>query len=212
MITGCAEKTNNKNPIHNAEHNMSGNHEKDSVKSDIKTQRDTSKTKSADYLSQLPENVMKIIHTYNKIGIESLTEAIHPATGIYIIHNPGAFIVLEHFEGIKMVDDHISKQMNPLGTDFTRGSKPAFSCGEGQWDKQGVYWNADKIEMLRKVYGWMVEYELDHKKLEVSKVKEANDAIELLVYDTHSETGLYFGQINGQWYLLAIDLISPCSA
>lgn len=140
-----------------------------------------------------------------------LQKFIHPEIGCFTMTNPGVFYVPTHVTQASEVLDVL--YIRPIECDNLRfGEIPYYDCETG-WDKEGCYFNTGKYALVQ-AYQDMVEYKLleELPQNDVELAQRAEDNMQFVLYSTHNVVGLYFGKIDGQWYLLCVDAVTPCDA
>jgi len=196
--------------------------------------------KKIEYFSELelskesdnfPMQFEKFKTTFNSKNISGLNEYINPEYGFFVLDNPvSAPINAYYFSSFDTVFNnseewHLFKLKKiELHCEPKKGKLPLYGCEEDEnfgWDKEGCYYNDNfennpltEIYSYIESYGYFIVYgeENYNEALIKAKFKENIDHIDNVFYSTEFEVGLYFGEINGKFYLLMIDLATPCNA
>ena len=152
-------------------------------------------------------------------GAQGLAELIDHERGVFVLDNPGAYVIPMYFETYEEATERVAK-LRADDYSFTcsepsDGPTPSFSCDTELWSRQGcVVTRAPEFSVARW-YDLAVEYELMENE-EVSadreKARQADASIEYGVYTTDTSLGLYFAKTSCAWRVVAIDVITPCSA
>jgi hypothetical protein len=156
--------------------------------------------------------------------------AIHPARGLYVLHNPGVHRVAQQ---VKLYSQFLQLPLlsQPDAQDLYRsglaeyagavpagGPLPAYNCQTEAYSHQGLFMHplATNEKVLAATLRSMKEYALAESltPAEIAEAQLQEQDIRVLV--RHSEgaiiTGLYFAFTDGKWYLAMIDLTTPCDA
>lgn len=168
---------------------------------------------------------------FNSKDISGLNEYINPEYGFFVLDNPVSFGVnAYHFNSFDTIFNnseewHLYKiKKIEIHCKPKKGKLPVYGCEEDEnhgWNKEGCFYNNDfENNQLSEIYSFIERTgsftvygeENYNETLIKAKFKENADQIYSVFYSTEFEVGLYFGEINGKFYLLMIDLVSPCSA
>ena len=159
--------------------------------------QDKSKKETLDFESFAQE----FIKTINK---EKIFQSTLPAYGLYVLHNPGAFVAInnfannEDFSSFSIREDYQSKYV------VQNGEIPTYSCEDDNWDKKGAYWTKDTFDIVSKAYEWMIEYELgevDKHGAEYLNAQNLSKQETYCIYATDIFVGFYFIEIDNTYYL-----------
>ncbi len=168
---------------------------------------------------------------FNSKNISALNEYIDPNHGLFILDNPGAFINGYYFSTFDPVlnserkTDLYRLKNTAINCEPAEGILPQFNC-EGDkegWDKEGCYFNNTPEKNIKsRIYGYADESgnfgfdgdgnENGTYKIIREKLDRSSDKFEYSFYTTDSNMGLYFEERDGKFYLLMIDLVTPCDA
>lgn len=164
------------------------------------------------------ERFMKMFNNKNSAEID---KCIHSEYGFFVLDNPGAFWVSQHFnsftEIMKLEGEYDVAYLKVMKVDcnYVKGKEPVFSCEEDKWSKEGCFLDDNPKKPISRLYESMIEYQLGDVnilKSELDHAKKSELLISHLVYSTDSRIGFYFGNVNGKWLLFCINKIMPCSA
>lgn len=148
----------------------------------------------------------------------NLAGYIHPDYGVFMVHNPGAYVVPGHFaDAAAFVKDNYIydvKYKSKFPCDVVYGKQPHFSCDLEAWDIEGCIRTNRMHTGLVKMMDQMAEWELgEGKKDPAYPIAQKMDALETVaVYQTDLVTGWNFAMIDGKWYWVMVDMVEPCSA
>ena len=165
------------------------------------------------------ESVWPQLRAHLEAGIEGLAPLVDPTRGVFVLDNPGAFVVPMHFASIA----EVSERVPALGPDYYRlkcpelrnDATPHFACETEQWSSQGCVLTPNPDFSVARWYELALQYEILPAKEAnqgLSRAREADVAISHGVYSTDATLGFYFGRVGCEWRLLAIDAVAPCSA
>ncbi|HBS87654.1 MAG: hypothetical protein A2W91_15430 [Bacteroidetes bacterium GWF2_38_335] len=192
---------------------------------DKKDETDTVKTKKDTLVSeQNPQSkaieyeliANDFIKVFNEKNTADLNKFLHPAYGVFILNNPGAFVAVSHYEsfGKAFADDWgpALKERKINGT-INTGDLPNFDCETNSWDAEGLIITENPPVKLLDFFKAGVEYEVIQKDEKLQKlIQDVEPQIVFSLYDTKSTIGLFFAKIDDKWYLIYIDRVDPCSA
>ena len=164
------------------------------------------------------ERFMKMFNNKNSAEIDM---CIHSEYGFFVLDNPGAFWVAQHFNSFSEIMklegeyDVAYLKVMKVACNYVMGKEPVFSCEEDKWSKTGCFLDDNPRKPISKLYESMIEYQLgdvNTLKSELDLAKKSEFLISHLVYSTDSRIGFYFGVVDGKWLLFCINKIMPCSA
>lgn len=184
--------------------------------SDNMTESDKQKEK------RISEEVSSLLNTYNSVLIvynigelKALNEYIHPKTGFTVMENSGAFINLTWYNRIDSILDHPMMKIPPKSCQPKFESAPLYRCELESWSKTGCY--LSKVDPLSKEFIKFLRPDHEEDPLVIDKVKKCETATIWMLTQSdnvpyYHKYRIYFGFIDGKWYITAIDLSIPCSA
>lgn len=184
--------------------------------SDNMTESDRQKEK------RISEEVSSLLNTYNSVLIvynigelKALNEYIHPKTGFTVMENSGAFINLTWYNRIDSILDHPMMKIPPKSCQPKFESAPLYRCELESWSKTGCY--LSKVDPLSKEFIKFLRPDHEEDPLVIDKVKKCETATIWMLTQSdnvpyYHKYRIYFGFIDGKWYITAIDLSIPCSA
>jgi len=168
---------------------------------------------------------------FNSKNISGLNEYIDPQYGLFVLDNPGAFINGYYFNSFDSIlnsskETDLYRMKNiVIICEPAEGTLPYYSCDGGKegWDKEGCYYdNSPEINIKSRVYGFVDEngtsgFDGDGNTNETYKIiqerlSRSSEQFGHAFYATDSNLGLYFGERDGKFYLLMIDMVTPCDA
>lgn len=153
-----------------------------------------------------------------KAGTLSNSSYIHPRKGFFIIVRPGIYsIAYQHATLAEATDvaPGLKKGFSSLIVTPRQEALPEFNCGD-LFSKQGSFiapfaGRYDGISSLMQSLSEAEIVALNEENL--AAARDIEQYVQVQSIDTAEEMSLFFGQIEGVWYLLVIDLASyDCSA
>ena len=168
-----------------------------------------------------PSFWVNFIKAFNEKKATEINKYINSKHGFFVIDNPGAFIVVQHFNSFDEIMEMEGKydiahlKVMKVESDLRNGKKPFYNCKKESWDKEGCFHEETPESKITYYYETMIEYQLADSNIvkdEMILSKKSDSMITRLVYDTKATIGFYFGKIDDKWYLLCIDKVTPCSA
>ncbi|MEM6261241.1 MAG: hypothetical protein AAGI38_01950 [Bacteroidota bacterium] len=141
---------------------------------------------------------------------------VHPDKGFYYLYRPGAYDVLracKNFKEIFEVSDWLESQFKTNTCKLEAGAIPDFDCES--FSKEGCFLSdVNNYSRASDIMKGTNEAELTtYDAGDIEEVKNLEATIKVQVLDTDLRIALYFGQIDGEWYLLVMDTASyDCSA
>lgn len=150
--------------------------------------------------------------------LASLAPLIHPEHGLFLITKPGAMPAtyrLENVAGLTRYTPWLDEGRPGLPEKPTEAAIPDFSCTD-LFAREGCF-----LARLDQPYTGLSDLMKALNRAETGRVdtqmQNATEKMEQHVsaqmVDTDWGVGLYFGQIDGKWYLLVMDLATyDCSA
>jgi hypothetical protein len=159
------------------------------------------------------------LNAHLEAGLEGLASLVDPERGVFVLDNPGAFVVPMHMRSLadvgkrvpRFTPEHYRWSCPELHTDRT----PHFSCETEQWSTRGCVMTENPEFSVARWYELAIQYELlpsGEAAAGLEQARQADRAIEIGVYATDAGLGFYFGRVGCAWRILAIDAVTPCSA
>ncbi|MEM7374355.1 MAG: hypothetical protein AAF587_37520 [Bacteroidota bacterium] len=142
---------------------------------------------------------------------------IHPEKGYYLLTHPGAVSVPIHSQKIEELFAQapwLKKGMTNLSATTKVEEHPEFDCGI-MFSKEGSFLNeCPPYTGVSELMATLAAYELgSYEPEQIDHAKDLEQYISHALIDTEEAIGFYFGQIEGEWYLLVVDIASyDCSA
>ncbi|GAB1441540.1 hypothetical protein MASR2M39_03740 [Ignavibacteriales bacterium] len=171
---------------------------------------------------RVSEEISSLLNTYNSVLIvynigelKALNEYIHPKTGFIVMENSGAFINLTWYNKIDSILDHPMMKIPPKSCQPKFESAPLYRCELESWSKTGCY--LSKVEPLSKEFTKFLRPDHEEDPLVIDKLKKCETTTIWMLTQSdnvpyYHKYRIYFGFIEGKWYITAIDLSIPCSA
>jgi len=152
-------------------------------------------------------------------GAEGLAPLLDAHHGMFVVDNPGAYTVPMHFGSYDAAAEAVPR-LRPEHYRFTcaelvTGSRPTFSCEEERWSQDGCLHTVEPEFSVARWYELGLEYDFLEASVvdeELPRARRTDALIRHGVYSTAEAIGFYFGQLDCEWRLLAIDTVTPCSA
>lgn len=173
---------------------------------------------------KVSEEISSLLNTYNTVLIiynigelKTLNDFIHPTAGFTVLQNSGAYIKLEWFTKIDSILDHPLMKVVPKSCQPKFEDIPQYRCELESWSKTGCFMgkidpnSKEFMKYLKKSEG----PETDPLTLEKIKSCEKLTTWTLIQTDNapyYHKFRIYFGFIDGRWYITGIDLTIPCSS
>lgn len=153
----------------------------------------------------------------NNDNIEDAVKAlIHPDMGVFLIYKPGAIQRPTHCKTIQDLKDirpSIVDEFTGIKSKAQKGELPFYDCDF--FDKKGTYYmSGEKNGMLVSLYHEMEEMlSMEANPEELAAAQKADDATTVELVNTESFLQMSFGQVEGKWYILSIDIaVFDCGA
>jgi hypothetical protein len=151
---------------------------------------------------------------------------VDPTLGVYVLDNPGVLVVPTRFE--RLSDAFNQPGVEPdlsnayKSRDFPQikdcrlrdGPLPTFSCSTEKWSSEGCVHARGASPRIRRL---AEEYVRAGEGREFTAADRAQFGAAGLVDRVCTDAvwdgdTYYFGRVAGRWRLLAIDIVTPCSA
>lgn len=183
-----------------------------------------SKNQTLNNIEPIKDFIDRLIKAFNNKNTEEINECINGEFGLFVLHNPGAYIVVEHFNSFDEIMN-LEGEYNigylkilKVDCDFKEGKIPHYYCDEEEeegWDKEGCYYDKVKKMSISKFYKSMIQSGLidaNSAENDIKLAKQSEKYITHLAYCTYGTIGFYLGVIDNNWYLICIDIVTPCDA
>lgn len=169
-----------------------------------------------------PKFADEFMATLNAKG--DLDRYVAPELGVFLLTNPGAFHAVSHFDSLaELRSEGESYVLNAMSDEckdatwFTSDDHvPQYSCETEQYDVSAMcVRGAVHSDALSKLLAANVQYELipaDEGERRMPAAKRSEELTTHYLFMQRLHLGFYFGLVDGQWRLLWIDAIEPCSA
>jgi len=155
---------------------------------------------------------------YNALKSKKLKEInqfIHPDYGLFTLTNPGVFYAATHSKSVEpeFMENYLYSVSAKLCNEVKSEKIAVYDCDKG-WNKKGCFvedvTGIDKMSKIIKDEKDMTGEDPAKDKVEAGKKSDA--VISRLFNTTECNVELYFSFINDKWYIICINLISPCEA
>jgi len=159
-------------------------------------------------------NVKKILELIFSKQYTMLDQYIQPENGIYVLSNPGVFIIATKYTSFKEILKSASWLADKkIDCEIKYETLPEIDCDNG-WNKQGCF--SDKVDYFNKI-STAANYSMKSKKPGVSendieKIKNIESTIRMGIILTEEGISFYFSLNNGKLYITVIDLVTKCEA
>lgn len=164
--------------------------------------------------------VMLFLAAFQTKDVEALAQFVHPEHGFFLITNPGAYTIAVRFTKIEEATRWYGSEETLLSGGLVCDPKPGvlpwFSCERYDWTKTGCFYNTTfnaHISTTANLNPEMYDFEPTETTAAEKAMADALDAATTHgLYSTESNLGFFFGFVDGQWILTAIEAISWCDA
>ena len=162
--------------------------------------------------------VQRTLQAFRSGELGQASSAIHPEHGIHLIISPGALSTVYHFDQLTQLPQRapwLADGLENLDVVPRNAAVPPFSCND-LFAREGIF-----LQRLDQPYDGMSQLMTSLNEVEpgmfeasaISRARSAEEQIGAMVVDTDAMVGFYFGEGEGRWYLMAVDLASyDCSA
>jgi hypothetical protein len=159
------------------------------------------------------EYYQKIVSVINSGNLKSLNNEYHPKYGLFVLNNPGVEINVDRIFNIEKyfagLPDNRSTP-NSIPTESPRmETLPSYRCMDMHWSKEGVFASAQNnfVEILRSL-----QYRLDlDGALESQRIAKKLINVPMRQVIQTEGLSMSFAVIDGRWYWIVLDLVTPCS-
>lgn len=170
-------------------------------------------------LSKLPfKEAWPTLHQILATGDPQLIDSalIDGTIGLHVLDNPGAIVIHTHHSNFSAAFPKDESRPAPVFGDCTlrKGAYPQFSCNDQTWSPPGCIHTTSHALALVATEQSMVSYQAERPPTkEDRKAWDALRAVESLATDVVTqEVRWFFGRVGGSWKLIAVDVVTPCSA
>ncbi len=150
---------------------------------------------------------------------DELDRLVEPSVGLYVLHNPGAVTVVMHHDSYSAafhaVPFPVSLAPPVLGEcELRTDMMPSFSCVTETYTPAGCVHTPGPPAPLTEAAQWTLPASVTDSEAErwLAPLREIDALITDAVSDTAHDTTWYFGRLRGRWWLMAVDIVTPCSA
>lgn len=160
----------------------------------------------------------RTLEAFQQGNFTAIRDLVHPELGYYYLYSPGALDAAQHFsslDDLRAEAPWMGEGMPEIDTRPMQAPLPSFSCRDF-FSKEGCFLQAldqpfDGISTLQQQ---LVQADIiSPDAINTDRVQRIEQAISTQVIDTDAYLAFYFGQIEGQWYLLVVDQATyDCSA
>jgi hypothetical protein len=159
------------------------------------------------------------LRAHLEAGVEGLAPLIDPDKGVFVIDNPGAFVVPMHFRSITEAGERVpalaAENYSLKCPEPRTDSTPRFSCETEEWTTAGCVLTPNPGYSVARWYDIALKYEVlpaAEANAGLERARRTDAAISNGVFVTDAPVGFYFGRVGCTWRILAIDTVVPCSA
>lgn len=147
-----------------------------------------------------------------------LDDYVHPQWGVHVIHRPGAIDAVkryDHFADFLAEQPGRAELGEAIVASMSEAAFPAFDCENG-FAKDGAFIERvasfNRLASLMTTLNEVFEDEI-YDAASVARAGEVDALVDVQALTTDDGVMYYFAEIDGLWFLLAIDLDSnSCSA
>lgn len=181
----------------------------------------------ATMMTKMPEiNREEFTVVYNDIArminsqdYQGLNRYINPASGFYVMINPGSSFLPVYLDSIpRNLEDifatgifiYFDEQAKFEASNLIFGELPEYNCETGEWSKEGCF--VQGVRSFSRISRWeysLLEYD-DWDDASVQKLRETESNIVLRTVNTQGFE-IDFSFQNGKWYITAFDLATDCN-
>ncbi len=195
----------------------------------ISIKSDTTSVKLTDsLLLEFAKQHFKLIISIRNYEYIEANKFVHPDHHFYVLYNQNNTVAVREFSNFEKffaVFGAFSAKGNSF--DFSQDIEKLlvkkakvvqevnYNCTENKFDKEGLLYiraNGSSLQLLESVRAYYKSFGQELLPDIVTKVTKVDDLIQLMIIDTEGQfiEGMYFGLIDGKWYLLVIDLRLRC--
>jgi hypothetical protein len=181
----------------------------------------------ATLMTTMPEiDREEFARVYNDIALminsqdyQGLNRYINPASGFYVMINPGSSFLPVYLDSIPVnLEDifatgifiYFDEQTKFEAGNLNFGQLPDYNCETGEWSKEGCF--VQGVRSFSRISRWeysLMEYD-DWDDNSVQKLREAESKIIIRTINTQGFE-IDFAYENGKWYIAAFDLATDCN-
>lgn len=166
----------------------------------------------------LMQIAMSTLTAFRQGNLGSAESLIHPDLGYYFIYSPGAMNVPQHFQtlaGMTADAPWMGEGNRDLDQQPNMVELPSFSCDD-DFSKAGCFLQRldEPFALVSALQEQLLRVELiGPDQVDESRVQRIEAKVSAGMIDTDAFMAFYFGQVDGQWYLLIVDTATyDCSA
>lgn len=195
----------------------------------ISIKSDKTSTKLTDsLLLEFAKQHFKLIIAIRNYEYVEANNFVHPEHHFYVLYNQNNTVAVREFSNFEKffaVFGAFSAKGNSY--DFSQDiekllvkkakieNEVNYNCAEKKYDKEGLLFirtSGKKLQLLESVRAYYKSFGQELLPDIVTKVNKVEDLVQLMIIDTEGQfiEGMYFGMIDGKWYLLVIDLRIRC--
>lgn len=140
-----------------------------------------------------------------------MSRLVDPSNGLYVLDNPGAFTILRN---VARADDIPRVTLEGCAV-RDASTLPTFSCESDSWSDTGCLHVPAPTMSLAEVARSQIKFvEGREPTADDEQQLERVRQVEKLITDAvfFEGTVLYFGRVGEVWRLIAVDVVTPCSA
>ncbi len=162
---------------------------------------------TADVFSEAWPDLMAILSG------EERDSLIDPKIGLWVIDNPGAYIVLRKVTKLNELEYH---DLTVIGCEPRTAEKlPTFSCDTETWSDTGCLHVSDPKVPLARIHRDTILY-AEARELNGQDQEDLELLLEVEKFVTYAvfykDITYFFGVVRGAWRLIAVNIVTPCSA
>jgi hypothetical protein len=166
----------------------------------------------------LIDAAVRTLGAFRQGDLSSISDLIHPTLGYYFLYSPGAMSVPKHYQALSAMSSDapwMAEANQAIDPRPTQAALPTFSCDD-DFSKSGCFLQtlAQPYRAISQLQSTLVEVDLmSPDEIDGPAVNALEAQVSAQMIDTDAFLGFYFGNIDGQWYLLIIDSATyDCSA
>lgn len=154
--------------------------------------------------------VVNNLYNLNAGEIEgAIDKMIDPSLGVYLVYKPGALPNAQKHASsaeLKKTQAYIFETFGDISAQPKQGELPFYDCEA--WDKEGAFYKEVKNHsLLTNTINQMMEMlETEFPDEEKAAVEKVDASVSRVMVLTDAQLELGFGQVNGAWKLLYINI------
>jgi hypothetical protein len=165
---------------------------------------------------QAQEPLQELLAYLRSGDMAEADQFIHPEHGLYYLTRSGAYIAVyqvKSFQQVVAYSEWMAKVLGSMECELRLEAVPEHDCES--FSKQGCFLaEARGYEQLTQIMQALQDAEVGtYSDEKMAAARDAQQLVQLQLVQTDQSLAMYFGKIEGQWYLLVLDRAQyDCSA